>query len=223
MSEEPASARPALETIGGAVAIATVLLTATGFASRFAAFVAGPGLDSTSTWPLVVASSATLAEFAFWGFVASVIALPVLAYFYWFVALLAHPRVKAQPPPSRRGIRNVRALGFILLAVFLLLTPSFPVYWLVIPTAMVASLVIRRGISEGRRLAFVESWWVFAAFLLVSGVLLGLTGIVPGQAIANYRFTAESRLTEMVPTVRWVIRTVSSTCLAAAPNEAWLS
>ncbi len=179
-----------LEMVGTLLAIAGVLLPVTGLAARIAAFSTLP-FDSNSRWFFVVAWSAPLTELALWGFLASLIALGGLALFYFVIGLFAHPRVRSQPPPTRRATRTVRGIGIVLLMAWLLFTPSFPAFWIFILACFLASLITRRSVVEVRHLRLAESWWVFAVFLIVAGAVLGLTGTVPGSAVATYRFKAE--------------------------------
>jgi len=183
--------RRLLEVAGAIVAIAAVLLPVTGFAARTAAFAAGLPLDQNSRWSFAIAWSAPIPELAVWGFAASVIALAILIVFYLTTWLLTHPVVRAQPDPPRWQTRTTRGVATVLLGLFLAFVPSFPAFWIAIPFAFAVSVATRKTINEGRRPHFFEFWWVLAAFLIVGGILLGLTGVVPEQAVAQYRFRDE--------------------------------
>jgi hypothetical protein len=86
----------------------------------------------------------------------------------------------------------VRAVGFVGLAAWLALTPSFPAFWFFLPVGFVVALAIRPAIREGRRLRLAEFWWALALVLLIGGVALGLTGAAPNAAPATYHFKDET-------------------------------
>jgi hypothetical protein len=127
-----------------------------------------------------------------WGFVASVIALAVFTLQYLWTAALAHPAVRSRPQPSSRTTRIVRFSGLALLVVWLALTPSFPAFWVLLPFTFLVTFTIRPAMREGRRLRLIEFWWAAALLLLLGGVTLGLTGIAPYAAPANYQFRDEA-------------------------------
>lgn len=188
----PRGTRELLETIGGTLAIAAAILPATGFAARLTALAFLP-LDSNSRWLVIISWSAPLPELLLWGFIASLIALAIFALQYGWTAAIAHPAVRARPQPSRRATRIVRFSGLALLVIWLAFTPSFPAFFVLLPFFFVVSVAIGPATREGRRLRLIEFWWAVALFLLVGGVTLGLTGIAPSAAPANYQFRAEAQ------------------------------
>jgi hypothetical protein len=182
--------RRLLETLGGILAIAGVLLPVTGFAARVAAF-STLRLNSDSQWPLLLAWSAPIPELVLWGFIGSVIALAVLGYFYFATGLLVHPRLRTEPEPSREATRITRGVAIGLLIAWLVFVPGFPALWIAIPAAFAVSIFTRRAVSQGQKLRLIELWLVLALFLFVGGIVLGLSGVVPERAVADYRFKDE--------------------------------
>jgi hypothetical protein len=188
----PRSDREVLEVIGTALALAALLLPASGYALRFAAFVP-LGLDTDSQWPYILAGSTSLAILAVDGLFSSVIAAGLLWSVYVAPTILIHPAVRTHTLGQRQS-RVAIAILFAALALLAVFTPFFPfVLLLSLPNLILGAVVGYRAARHQTRLRFREIWWVLVIVLLGGAAGLGLGGGL-GSTPGDYQFKSDAHV-----------------------------
>lgn len=138
--------------------------------------------------PFEVAWSAPLAALALTGvFSFVIVALPTLVLDPYLII-----KGREQPKASQRFVLIVRVVGLVLLLVWLLIMPSWPLGLVVLLGALVGNRLVKTQINRAGRFVLSQAWLTVVIVFTFGAVLWGLSGPVIGVQAYDFRFRQEA-------------------------------